>query len=309
MRSCVKTHGSETTQASLLLNAAYQHQNRPARPIDTEELFDDRAGCILTFSILLELGRGDLVHWFWRWERGDKQLPIDLVSLRAIFRDMQTPNWVQYAEAFNDVQWKYCAPKLDLNNGRQYPEQRIMPFRRKKQINKKGGTAQLWQIEVLEEFVEPKLREAVTKSRYDLGDGFGTVSTPMLCNSKIVLTYACFQRYEFALKTFNDGHRQVFENERDAFRALRNQTAMIQYLGEYVQQEKNQGNQQVHGTRNIILEYGESDLEAYFADHAPPFLQQDIVDFWRNLFSVADAVKRIHNLKLENEGIVREYYG
>ncbi len=40
----------------------------------------------------------------------------------------------------------------------------------------KGATAQLWQIEVLEEFVGPELRKAVKNSVYDPNDGYGPVS-------------------------------------------------------------------------------------------------------------------------------------
>lgn len=65
----------------------------------------------------------------------------------------------------------------------------------------------------------------------------------------------------------------------------------------------------VETTHNIILEYGESDLEEYFADTVPPYLQPEVDAFWRSLFVVADAVRSIHNLKIETDGRVEEYYG
>ncbi len=176
-RSKVTAGGYETTQASRLLKAAYKHIDTPAPPMDIEHLCDSKDGCLLIFSILLELGRGDLIDAFWRLEKLDKQLPMDLFSLKSLFKSIGIPTSDQLAIDFDEQQWKYCAAKLDLHGGRQYPENRIMPFRRRLKINSKGGTAQLWQIEVLEEFVEPRLRKAVETSRYDdPGDGLGPVS-------------------------------------------------------------------------------------------------------------------------------------
>lgn len=177
LRSKVRAGSYETTQASRLLGAAYKDIDTTTHPITKEQLCDSKDGCLLIFSILLELERGDLIDSFWRREKLDKQLPMDLLSLKSLFESMRIFNWEQFAIDFDERQWKYCAAKLDLNRGRQYPENRIMPFCRRQEINSKGGTAQLWQIEVLEEFVEPRLREAVKNSRYDPGDGLGPVST------------------------------------------------------------------------------------------------------------------------------------
>lgn len=58
-----------------------------------------------------------------------------------------------------------------------------------------------------------------------------------------------------------------------------------------------------------MLEYGESDLEEYFADTNPPYLQPEVEAFWGGLFAVADAVQCIHNLKMETGGKPEEFHG
>jgi hypothetical protein len=87
---------------------------------------------------------------------------------------------------------------------------------------------------------------------------------------------------------------------------------MVQYFGEYTQM----GNQisatpetSEQTTFNILLEYGELDLDEYFQERPPPALPTDIMDFWKNLFNVADALKDIHNLTLGNGEFREEYYG
>jgi hypothetical protein len=66
--------------------------------------------------------------------------------------------------------------RLDLG-AREYPPNRVLPFCRNSPINYKGGTAQVFQVEVLKEFVSPKLQKAVEQSRYDRNDdNLGPVS-------------------------------------------------------------------------------------------------------------------------------------
>lgn len=151
-----------------------------------------------------------------------------------------------------------------------------------------------------------------------------------LCDN-IRLT-AC-QRYEFALKSFEDGNIGVFENECYAFRALHSNSAMVQYLGSYSHKERayedtvstTPSNERsttspqiiipkeevavVRTTHNIILEFGESDLEEYFAEYQPPAFQPEVEAFWSGLVEVADAVKGIHNLETNNGGHVQQFYG
>ena len=69
------------------------------------------------------------------------------------------------------------------------------------------------------------------------------------------------------------------------------------------------GNQPAITTHNILLEYGQRDLSAYFAEMEPPVRSSDIEAFWNSLFAVAEAVKGIHNLKVHEAGMDKEYHG
>lgn len=62
-------------------------------------------------------------------------------------------------------------------------------------------------------------------------------------------------------------------------------------------------------TYNILLEYGEFDLEEYFVERLPPANPNEIREFWTSLFAVADALKGIHTFENDRAGVRQEYYG
>jgi hypothetical protein len=108
------------------------------------------------------------------------------------------------------------------------------------------------------------------------------------------------------LKSFPPEHKDFFEWERNAFKVLRNQKGMIQYLGDYSVERNGEW------TYHILLEYGELDLDQFFADdHSyPPLLTLEIIEFWRSFFKVAEALGRLHDLKYTNaDNIQKEYHG
>ena len=113
----------------------------------------------------------------------------------------------------------------------------------------------------------------------------------------------------------------LFENEKNAFLGLRQQEGIVQYLASYSHEEMKPpsslaGSSQ-HGeveqiamvTHNILLEYGELDLEEFFARRLPPIHQFEVEEFWKALFEVADALEGVHNLKTHAEGGIQEYHG
>ena len=85
---------------------------------------------------------------------------------------------------------------------------------------------------------------------------------------------------------------------------------MIRYLGDYSHQEIRHVSEEItETTHNILLEYGELDLDEYFIERLPPVLQTEIETFWKALFEVADAVEAIHNLETSTDVQVRKYHG
>ncbi len=62
-------------------------------------------------------------------------------------------------------------------------------------------------------------------------------------------------------------------------------------------------------TYNILLEYGESDLDEFFGERLPPVLQTEVEEFWKALFEVADAIAGIHDGKIDAAGVFEEFEG
>ena len=112
-----------------------------------------------------------------------------------------------------------------------------------------------------------------------------------------------FQRYTFALKTFKSASQPVYQTEKEAFDGLRNHSGIVKCLLCYKhcnsrwpkrRQETEIGSEATH---NILLEFGEHDLEEYFHDNEPPVLQEEIENFWQDLFAVAKALNGLHNFQ------------
>ena len=110
----------------------------------------------------------------------------------------------------------------------------------------------------------------------------------------------CRQCYSMALKTFTSENKEVFNREKQNYLAVEGLEGMVQYLGEY-EIEENIDAQGVVCTSNLLLEYGDFDLEELFLSQSPPTSFETIVEFWEALFKVAEAVESIHNLRARRE--------
>ena len=159
---------SNLTHVGCLLRGAYHGRSKkqPGLPVDLEQFQSDDNCRLVMFSILLELDRGALVDRFQRQNIVDAQLPINLQSLQEKLETLHISDAEELAAKFNDLQWRFCAAKLDLNMSWDHKREMTIPIHNKEKINSKGGTATLWQIEVREEFVSDRLRQAVLSSRY-----------------------------------------------------------------------------------------------------------------------------------------------
>jgi serine/threonine protein kinase len=54
-------------------------------------------------------------------------------------------------------------------------------------------------------------------------------------------------------------------------------------------------------TYNLLLEYGENDLYQAWADetNVPPVQAQEILQNWRSIFNVAEAIRHVHHLEIQ----------
>lgn len=103
--------------------------------------------------------------------------------------------------------------------------------------------------------------------------------------------------------------------------ALRQHEGIIRYLSNYEHPIKasetddaairkgSEAETKTKVTYNILLEFGELDLDRYFEETLPPILEGEVGDFWKDMFDVADAVKGIHDVKISTGGMQQEYYG
>lgn len=162
------------SRAELLLKEAYRDRKEWGYPILAESVCNGDRRCLLVFSILLACGSGKFIHQFRSHDIIDRHLPMDLAQLRKKIRAMNLSDQPGLADRFDSLQWQFFPVKLEFDDQNVYPEKRILPICKKEKINEKGGTAQLYQIAVQEEFVGPNLRSAVASSRYEDNE-FGTV--------------------------------------------------------------------------------------------------------------------------------------
>ena len=183
LESGTNLRGDRTTQTTRLLEHAYRHrEHRPL--IDRNKLFQKENPCIIVFVILLTMGSGWLVDRFHSLHLTDAKLPIHLGTLQKQLKEMagrrilkeSDPSPDELAETFNKTQWQFCPAKFNGEFDEYLDIDRVIPIQKKELISEKGGTAKLWQIAVLEEFVGRELQQAVPHARYDdKEDGLGPV--------------------------------------------------------------------------------------------------------------------------------------
>ncbi|KAF2230824.1 kinase-like protein [Viridothelium virens] len=116
-----------------------------------------------------------------------------------------------------------------------------------------------------------------------------------------------------ALKSYSSGMRTVYNWEKDAFFALRrdDSRAIVNYFGSYSHDEPRETPEGIVNdtTYNILLEYGQMDLDEYCADLAnvPPVRAMEVIRFWESFCTIADAIRRVHNFRIR-QGKQENFY-
>ena len=110
----------------------------------------------------------------------------------------------------------------------------------------------------------------------------------------------------------------MYDNEKDAFNQLKGQTGIVKWLGCFTKTEPYHGplkrsqavdfEPQQNATCNILLEFGEVDLNGYFHRRLIPVIPEEVEEFWRNLFRIAYTVEEIHDFK-DQKSSAEEHYG
>ncbi|KAI0970661.1 hypothetical protein F4678DRAFT_114797 [Xylaria arbuscula] len=293
------TMTTTTTNGSLLLEYAYELNPMSSsvfRPIEWEQISD--ANYIIMFGFLVDLGYGHLIDIFRRFSYQDNYLhkPGHITKgyymLSGSFKD--SASLQSFMDIFERRRWEFCPVQfyqdmdIDLDDG-----PRVLPFCRRQRINNKGATAHLYEVAVEEDFVNEDLREAIEYTKFNDED-FGTC-------------------YRFAFKSYSEEWKDIYKSERNAFHGIKYEKNMIKCLGtvecaQYPQTSHCQGTNDLQRCYNILLEFGEDDLNEYFLVYSPPTLGREIIDFWENLFQVVDALQRVHNLEQKRKDGTTDWY-
>ncbi|KAI1739728.1 hypothetical protein F4680DRAFT_466241 [Xylaria scruposa] len=286
-----------TTNGGLLLEHVYEVDRTVFRPVEWEQISDGNYTYIVIFGFLTDLGYGHLIDIFRQHNIQDNDLckPASPVKRTVLEDKFQTPADLQaFMDTFERRRWEFCPVEfyegidLNLNDG-----QRVLPFCRMQRINDKGATADLYEVSVEEDFITGSLPEVIKSSIYP-DEEYG-------------------QCYRFALKSYSADCQDIFNSERNAFHGIRYEKNMIKCLGtitwaQYQQLPDHPKTDEQRRSHNILLEYGENDLNEYFYVHSPPTLGREIIDFWENLFQIVDALQRVHNLEQKRKDGTTDWY-
>jgi hypothetical protein len=152
----------QATYLDLLVESAYSDVF--IVPVDPWQISYRKKPSLLVFSLLLELGRGDLIQHFLRKDLTDNKLPFSKVSLEQA-SPSGSANDVNFMAQVYEKQWAYCPLKFQLDMGLDLPASTIIPIQQKRRVNSKGGSSIIWDITVPEEFVGETLRQAATPTK------------------------------------------------------------------------------------------------------------------------------------------------
>ncbi|QDS74920.1 hypothetical protein FKW77_004200 [Venturia effusa] len=272
--------GLATNCARLLQVAFAEHTRSYHQPLQASQVCSDVDSCCLVFSILLDIGHPELLDVFHAAKIFDHHLSSAdyyYPELRArLAADSYDPGEISKIIAdFDRNKRSYCVAEFKQRSDSFHNGKWILPICKKERINNKGGTAAIWQILVKSEVLPEELKAAVPHAETDDPE-FG------LC-------------YQFALKEYLPENEDSYKWEIQAFQLFLGQKGMVQYLGDFTYDTHEDPQSR---TFNLLLEYGEQDLDEFFFQDRPPRLALEIHQFWSDLFEVAKALARVHNLRL-----------
>ncbi|KAI1260871.1 kinase-like domain-containing protein [Xylariaceae sp. FL1019] len=179
---------------------------------------------------------------------------------------------------FKAARFAYCPQEIFMGINESLPHREIiLPFCSRTPINSKGGTANVHHCLIQEDLVPENLRRVLKGFSYELHP-FGKV-------------------YDLAVKSYRPNEQSAFELEESAFRALRNEAGVIKFVG--LLDEYHEHSESL--THNLLLEYGEEDLDEYLANKFPPLIYKEVRTFWESFIQVAKTLERLHTLKIDGK--------
>ncbi|KAI0469668.1 hypothetical protein GGR56DRAFT_246483 [Xylariaceae sp. FL0804] len=148
------------TNGGLLLDAVYSRTLRTRWPTISQEKRH------IVFAILLSGGHGHHIQSFIRHDIRDNNI-LDFDARRMLAHGNAEPGLPGAVDFFEQQKWKFCPVQISLNFDRDLLRgKHILPFCRRRRINGKGATAQLYAVAVQEAFVRVDLQEALEGLRF-----------------------------------------------------------------------------------------------------------------------------------------------
>ncbi|KIW28385.1 uncharacterized protein PV07_08053 [Cladophialophora immunda] len=88
------------------------------------------------------------------------------------------------ARRFYEAQWAYILLRLKFQKNLYRERERVIPIHQRQRVNSKGGISSVWEIVVLEDFVDPRLRERASSARFmNASDNLGYLSPVFMAPS------------------------------------------------------------------------------------------------------------------------------
>lgn len=135
------------------------------------------------------------------------------------------------------------------------------------------------------------------------------MATSALLRSRVAVLTSFFKCHQFAIKSYRDDYHSVFETETSNFSGIRGLKGVVECFGWYTEETLDK-EQQLQTTHNILLEYGDQDLDEYLALKYPPVLTSEIIDFWENIIGVATTLHKVHTFTYkDSDGGTEDFNG
>ncbi|KAL9620221.1 MAG: hypothetical protein Q9160_005230 [Pyrenula sp. 1 TL-2023] len=257
--------GRDLAKIKCLVKAATQQSSVPANARSIAQ------SCPKVFTILILIGQSRFIHSFVGNARlHDEHLPFhaDEARLFPKFEGDAT-----FFDDFNKQQWRFCVGQLRQSlDPLQIDNPIILPITRVGNLSKGSGASAV-------------VRKVTLHEDYD---GLAEPIDDEETDEQIISG----DPHVYVVKSYHRPDAETyFKAEVDAFRKL-NEAArpapnVVGFYGAFMQ----------NGSFNIILQYANiGTLEDYFAAARPPKLGEDILNLWRNLFKLNDALIDIHGL-------------
>lgn len=151
------------THVERLAHVAYK--DTQFLPIETHIFNPGDNCCLLVFCILQLIGCGNAIDAFYEHQKTDRLLPMRRDTIQEAFESANIPDRTKTSEFFK-LQHHFKPARFCWHMKNNWDNNRVIPICEKNFL-KKGGTAQIYQIAIPEEYVDETLRRVCAGYRFN----------------------------------------------------------------------------------------------------------------------------------------------